>query len=247
MMENNHLILAMDGSGLALYSHSSEEFCVSCVIATKSDFEKIEKKLAKINKKYFNDSSVVLHYTQISRKIGVFDCLKDPKVENDFWCEVISLVNSKNIYLVYALVDKSKARVAGWQEKTIAERAYERSIISFFKQLINKKVQGKIVTESDIYSDQALISVHNTFQSKGIKGLKVNAKEYHKTITSLSLVNKYNLDAGVQIADLLGSIARLKYKLSHTPTSMCTKLDKKILRLLKRKIKNKEARLLVVI
>ena len=238
----------MDGSGTSSYNHPSKEFCISGIILTRKDLDKLNIKVAKITKKYFGDDEIILHYVEVSKKIGVFKKLKDPKIENRFWSDLISLINPKNIFLIYALVDKLRARSKGWLEITIAERAYEFSIRQLMQKLETTKVKGQIITESDVYSDIALINVHNTFQSKGIADLKIIGKDYHKTITSLSFVNKHNLDSAVQLADLLGSIARLKYRIdTHKPYRKTTKLQTKILRLINRKVNNKEGVLGIVL
>jgi len=245
-MKNKYLILAMDGSGASSYNHESKDFCVSSLILDNKLSDKLDRKLFKLKKKYFGNVDVVLHYSEVSRKIGVFKTLKDRDEEDKFWGEIISLVNHKNIYLVFSLVNKREVRAKGWQEKTIVEKSYRAIITLFGYKLKKEKTKGKILTESDIYSDKALIQVHNENHSVGIPSKKISGKKYNEMITCLSLVNKYNLDSSVQIADLLGSAARLKFRLDNGSDEKTTKLQRKIIRLIDRKLSKKEAEFIIV-
>lgn len=241
MSHNNSLVLAVDGSGVASFKHPSKEFCISGIITTNKNLSKVNSRVSKVCKKYFNDPDVVLHFTEISRKIGIFDSLKDPVYEIGFWSDIISVIENKDIILVYGLADKELIKSRGWQQITLAERCYQSVIKNFFRILLKLKLKGQIVTESDLYTDDALIKVHNKFQSEGIPMLRVSSKKYHQTVTSLSLVNKYNLDSLVQLADLLGYVSRKLYRVGLNKNEVCDKLHLKLIRLLERKIKRKEA------
>jgi hypothetical protein len=238
---NNSLVLAVDGSGVASFKHPSKEFCISGIITTTKNLTKINSRMSNVCKKYFSDPDVVLHFTEISRKIGIFDSLKDPLYETGFWSDIISVIENKEIMLVYGLADKDLIKSRGWQQITLAERCYHSVIKNFFRILIKLKLKGQIVTESDLYTDDALIKIHNKFQSEGIPILRVSSKKYHQTVTSLSLVNKYNLDSLVQLADLLGNISRKLYRVRQNKDESCDKLQLKLIRLIERKIKRKEA------
>lgn len=241
MIKNNGFVLAVDGSGVVSYKHPSKEFCISGVVASKIDSEKINIKISKICKKYLNKEDAILHFTEVSRKIGVFDALKDAEYEIKFWSEIISIVENKNVTLVYGLIDKKLASQSGWQQITLAEKCYQFVIKSFVKILKKNSTGGQIITESDLYTDHALIKVHNKFQSEGIPNLKINSKTYHKTITSLSLVNKHNLDSLVQISDLLGMAARNIYSTGENTSFKPSRLQIKLIKLIKRKIRRGEA------
>ena len=79
------------------------------------------------------------------------------------------------------------------------------------KQLM-QGISGKIIVESDPAQDFYLIEAHNRIQGMGTSDGLMTASEYRHKITSLSLVNKSNLDIDIQIADALASIAGMIYQ-----------------------------------
>lgn len=78
-------------------------------------------------------------------------------------------------------------------------------------KLLSLDESGKIIAESDPSQDFYLIEAHNRIQGMGISDGTISASEYRKKITSLSLVNKANLDIDIQIADTLAPIAGMMY------------------------------------
>ena len=80
---------------------------------------------------------------------------------------------------------------------------------------LSKNEKGKIITESDTSQDPYLAKAHNDFQTKGIPDCSLSGKNYWEKITSLSFVNKKNYDPEIELADLLGSTIRLKYRIEN--------------------------------
>ncbi len=90
--------------------------------------------------------------------------------------------------------------------------------------------------------DFYLIKAHNQLQSQGYNLKKITPLAYRHSVTSLSLVNKENLDVDIQIADALAPVAGLKYKIEvlKNKGKMC-QVDKIKFRLINRKLfKNKK-------
>jgi len=233
---------------VASYNHSSTEFALAGAVVDEKIKKKLDLRLTRIKKKYFGDGKVVLHYREIARKMEPFEALKDEETEIGFWAEILSLLNNPKINYVFTIVDKKKAREKGWHDKTIAERSYKVAIRLFAQKLKKEKQSGRIITESDIFSDTYLIKAHNKYQSNGIPALKISKKRYNKMITSLSLVNKYNLDPEVQLADLLGATARLRYRVKKLKSKeKISRVEKNKLKLIERKLKNKTAKFEVLL
>nr|MBI5455723.1 hypothetical protein [Candidatus Levybacteria bacterium] len=236
---NNYKIIALDESGKASYAHHSELFVLSSVIISEKFKPKLDRLMRKLKFKYFKDAEIVFHSRDMYRAKGPFSTLRDNKKTIDFWSEFISIANSREISLSFIIVNKDKARKNGWQPKTILKRCYLKILEEYAtKQL--KLDNGKIISESDPSQDLYLIQAHNRLQSMGSSGGSITALEYKKKITSLSLVNKSNLDIDVQLADALAPIAGMIY-LNNTKLKIkrLNKIEKMKKRLIDRKIQDK--------
>ncbi len=204
-------LLSIDESGKASYNHKSELFVLSGIVTPEKLKPKFDKLTRKLKKKYFKDEEIVFHSRDMYRRKGPFSILQDPKKELEFWTEFISILDDPEIGTMFIIVDKQKAKHKGWQEQTILKRAYQKILEDFADKQLKLGVNGKIITESDPSQDFYLIQAHNLIQAKGISDGTMSAQEYRQKITSLSLVNKRNLDIDVQIADALAPIAGMMY------------------------------------
>ena len=176
------------------------------------------------------------------RKKGFFKIFEDQRTEKNFYGDFISIVNSPKISLSFIITDKIKAKKRGWLPKTILKKSYTQLLEKFALHLKSTNSKGKIIVESDPSQDFYLIKAHNSIQSAGLKNKKILGYEYRRLITSLSLVNKDNLDADIQIADALAHVAGLKFEIDVLKRKR--KLDKVNLlkiRLIERKIKDKNS------
>lgn len=233
---SDYMTLALDSTGSPSYNHPSKLFCVLGVVIENKYRSRLANQILKIKKKYFSDPEIVLHYVQIVRKIKEFSALKNDKLNQAFWVDILNLINSEKIYLIFSVLDKNKAKSAGYQEKTIIRKSYRGVFQEFTRLLIEKNKNGQIITESDIFQNEQIIAAHTDYQSGGIDKL-ISSKDYCGLITSLAFVGKKNLDPDVQLADLLGSgvvvyhrVENLHHKLKMNP------IEKNNLKLIKRKI-----------
>lgn len=208
----SYKLLSLDESGKASYSHPSKIFILSGVVIPEDLKPKIHNQMKKIKKKFFGDEEVVLHGRDMARAGSLFNSLSDTKTSNQFWTEFVSIVNHPEISLYFVVTDKTKAKRANWQSKTILERSYLRILSEFVRNLKNTRYCGRIINESVSEQDPYLIYAHNRLQSNGIGDGSVSGREYQKIITSLSLVNKANHDVDLQIADTIAFVGRLKYE-----------------------------------
>lgn len=202
-MPSTYKILSLDESGKASYKHASELFILSGVVIPEKFRVRLDNKMRKLKTRFFKNDEIIFHSRDMFRKVGVFSLLKDPKIEIRFWSEFISIVNNQEISFLFVITEKNKATKKNWQPKTILKRSYLKALQKFFELLKKTASKGKIVVESDPSQDVYLIEAQNILQNK--------EREYGKYITSLSLVNKANMDTDVQIADALASIVGKLY------------------------------------
>jgi hypothetical protein len=172
------------------------------------------------------------------RKKGPFSALAANKAAEDrFWMEFISILNSEKISLAFVITDKSLAKKLGWNEKAILKRAYNKILEEFVKHHLGV-YNGKIIVESDPAQDTFLINAHTRLQTIGVPSEGITGSDYRNKITSLSLVNKQNLDDDVQIADSLAIMADVVYNLRIGRTKRLTTIEKMMKRLIERKMNN---------
>lgn len=235
---NKYKLLALDESGKASYQHPSELFVLSGVIIPEKLKSKLDNKMKKLKKKFFSDEDLVFHSRDMYRRKGPFASLQDTTTEINFWSSFTAIANNPEIALFFIIVDKSKAKHKGWQPKTILKKSYLKIIDEFAMKHLNTE-SGKIIVESDPSQDLYLIQAHNHLQSTGTSDGKISAKEYRKKLTSLSLVNKSNLDIDIQMADALAPIAGIIYKNNTLKKQRkMSKVEKMKKRLIERKLKN---------
>lgn len=105
------------------------------------------------------------------------------------------------------------------------------------KHLVNNK--GKILVESEPSQDKYLIEAHNRLQSFGVPSEGISGSDYRNKVTSLSLVNKLNLDVEIQIADSLAIMADLVYSIKINVIKKSTKVQSMMIRFINRKMRDK--------
>ncbi len=205
-------LLSLDESGKASYDHKSELFVLSGIVIPEKFKPQLDKLTRKLKKKYFKNKEIVFHSRDMHRKKGPFAILQDPKIEKAFWSEYIAIIEDLKISVMFIIVDKQKAKHKGWNQKAILKRAYLKMLEGFANKQLRLGINGKIIVESDPSQDFYLIEAHNRIQNMGTSDGTISASDYRQKITSLSLVNKANLDIDIQIADTLAPIAGMMYK-----------------------------------
>jgi len=238
---NNYKVLALDETGKASFGHLSKNFILSGFILPEAFRPKLDRSIRKLKKKYFNDEEIVLHCREIIRKKGPFAILrKTKKVELDFWSDMISILNAKSLSLAFVITDKAKAQKIGWNDITILKRSYRKMLEGFAEKHLSKK-NGKIVAESDPFQDGYLIKAHNRLQSIGVPSAGITGPDYRNKVTSLSLVNKANLDIDIQMADSLAIMASIVYKMKIGVKKKPTKVEAMMKKLIDRKMNDKDS------
>lgn len=204
-------LLSLDESGKASYDHKSELFVLSGIVIPEKFKSKLDKLTRKLKRRYFKNEEIVFHSRDMYRRKGPFAILQDYKKELAFWSEYLAIADDLDVSVMFIIVDKQKARHKGWNQKAILKRSYLKMLEEFASKHLKLGVNGKIIVESDPSQDFYLIAAHNRIQGMGTSDNAMSAQEYRQRITSLSLVNKANLDIDIQMADTLAPIAGMMY------------------------------------
>ncbi len=232
-------VLALDETGKASFNHQSKNFVLSGFILPEKLKPKLNKSIRKLKKKYFHDEEIIFHCRDMLRKKGPFaGLLADRTKELKFWSEFINILNPKSFSVAFVITDKNKAKKIGWNDIAILRRSYNKMLEEFTTKHLSKN-NGKIVAESDPQQDKYLIEAHNRLQSMGIPSEGITGLNYRNKITSLSLVNKLNLDIDVQMADSLAIMADMVYKMKIGTKKRSTRVQTIMKRFINRKMIDK--------
>jgi hypothetical protein len=149
----------------------------------------------------------VFHCREMHRASGpTFTKLKDSKVAGVFWHDFIEILKHRDIAVIYIVVDRQKVKKMGRLTQTVLQKTYLALLEEFVIMLPRDSDKRKIIIDSEPAQDLFLIHAHNRLRFAGTTDRLVNSKDYQRMVTSLSLVNKENLDIDIQIADMLASL-----------------------------------------
>jgi len=236
---SEYTILALDETGKASMSHASSAFVLSGLIVSEDHLPKLHEGFATLKSKFFTNPDIVFHCRDMLRKKGPFSILRDSAKEDSFWKEFVSNLDHADVSMATIIVDKDKAKKLGWNDIAILRRAYSKMLEEFTKKhLINTK-KGKIVIESDPYQDKYLLEAHNRLQGQGVPSEGISAADYRNKMTSVSLVNKLNLDIHVQLADNLAIMGHIFYQLKINKRTQLNPTEEIFKKLIDRKIASK--------
>lgn len=232
-------IIALDESGKASLKHSSPFFVLSGAVVSSDYLSKLDSGMRRLKKRFFNDEEIVFHCRDILRKKGVFSVLQDEKIDRQFWADYISYLNPSQISVAVIIADKSKAKTLGWNDVAILRYSYRKILEEFTKKHLIGTHKGKIVAESDPYQDKYLLEAHNRLQTMGVPSEGITGFDYRNCVTSVSLVNKANLDNCVQIADSFAIMAHIFYEVKINKKNQLSDTEKALKRLIDRKMSSK--------
>lgn len=236
---DQYKILALDETGKASFKHSSSTFILSGLIISENFLPKFEKRIKRIKSKFFNNEDIIFHSRDMLRKKGPFSILRDTNIFKKFWSEYINSINISDVSMALIVVDKEKAKKLGWNDIAILKRVYLKMLEEFSKKYLKEDKKGKLLVESDPYQDKYLLQAHNKLQKIGIPSEGMTGSEYRNKITSISLVNKLNLDSHIQIADSFAIMGSMFYKFKMNKKVKLTQVEKMFKQLIDSKINNK--------
>lgn len=215
-MQNNkreYYKLFIDESGTANPKDSmSEVYILSGCSVSKVECINIKNWADQIKFKYWGRTNIIFHSREISRREGDFSILKNEEKYNEFIQDLAKFLELSEFRTLYIIVDKQRARQAGWNDKKIYKDTTIYLVKNFLLTLLNDNLCGEMIIESaSAEKDKYLLDAFAYFLGAGISELKINQHTIQDTITSVSFVTKKNNDIEEQIADLFGYAAKISY------------------------------------
>ncbi|OHA19565.1 MAG: hypothetical protein A3C08_02680 [Candidatus Taylorbacteria bacterium RIFCSPHIGHO2_02_FULL_47_18] len=210
--ESIKLFIDESGTGNPLDLTSDIYILSGCVIK-KSDCQDVKIRADQIKFKYWNKTNIMFHSREIGRRDGAFSILKDETLSKQFLADLESFLADQKFKMLFVVVDKAKAKNAGWNEVKVYKDTTLHLVRNFLLALLATNSKGEIIIESatatkDIYLLQAV----GYFLASGIESIKIDYQKIQTLLTSISFVTKHNNDIEEQIADLFCYAAQLKYQ-----------------------------------
>lgn len=235
---SDYRILALDETGKAHASHPSSAFVLSGLITSEDLLPSLHQDISALKAEFFGSPNMVFHCRDMLRKSGQFHILRDPVVNKNFWEKFALCLENADISVATVIVDKAKAKKLSWNEIAILRRAYAKMLEEFTKKHLNDSKKGKIVAESDPQQDKYLLEAHNRLQAIGVPSEGITGANYRSKMTSVSLVNKLNLDVNIQIADSLAIMGHIFYEVKINKRTELNPTEEIFKQLIDRKIAN---------
>jgi hypothetical protein len=215
----------------------SEVYILAGCSVNEADRHEIKTWADHIKFKYWGRTDIVLHSREVWRKENDFGVLKNKKIFSEFLDDMERFLSCSKFKMFFVLVDKQKAREAGWNDKKIYQETAYFIVKNFLLTLLSSDSTGKVIIESstaekDFYFHKAL----GFFLAEGIAELRVGYKKIQETVTSISFVTKKNHDIEEQIADFFAYAAKCKYLKKRKKPLKEGEYEQMILKLLEKKL-----------
>lgn len=194
----------------------SKLYILSGCSVRKSDCSSIKIYADQIKFKYWGHTNVVFHSREIGRLENDFEIFKNNEQKfKEFIEDLKNFLNISKFKMFFIVVDKKKARQAGWDVIKIHKDTTTFLVRNFLLILLTNDVSGEIIIESaSAQKDIHLLEAFNYFLGAGIPSLNIDYKLTQDTLTSVAFVTKKNHDIEEQIADLFAYGAKLKYEIN---------------------------------
>lgn len=205
--------LYIDESGTANpLDLQSELYILAGCSVNKNDCNNIKILADQVKFKYWRKTDIVFHSREINRREGEFAILKDKNIYNEFLKDLEMFLSFSKFKMFFIIVDKNKARQAGWNDVKIYRDTTLYLVRNFLLTLLTTDSRGEMIIESaSAEKDKYLLDAFAYFLGSGIIEPKIDYKTIQDTISSVSFVTKKNNDIEEQISDLFGYAAKLNY------------------------------------
>jgi len=216
---------------------TSELYILSGCSINKKDCDDLKVYADQIKFKYWGRTDIVFHSREIGRKENDFAILKDAKIFKEFISDLGTFLSHSKIKMFFIVVDKAKARGAGWDDIKVHKDTTAFLIRNFLLILLTSDSMGEIIIESSSVSkDVHLLDSLNFFLGAGIPKMGVSHDKVQNTLTSVSFVTKRNHDIEEQIADIFAYGAKIKYQSNIGKKKILNDYEKMIMGLLNKKL-----------
>ena len=179
-------------------------FCLAGYAVKRSIYEeKIVPEINQLKTKYFGNSCVVLHYTEMKKNEDKFEVLKDITIRSKFWNEFVKIISKYDIIVfgVYYNVSHMKNLY-----KKCATSVYDASFYCLLENYLHflKSVDGygSICIESRTFAENSILQdrYYDYLNNGSIYFKNTDAKNH---LANLGFIIKVDNCVGLQLADFI--------------------------------------------
>lgn len=177
------------------------------IIASKSQLEALEKKIANLKTCFWGDKEIILHSRDIRKHQRGFEILLDPDIKRDFYERINAILGENGAYtIVSCSILKQPFIKKNGKDIDIyglaLSRLIERSIF-YLDEIGNKEGSdlNVIMEMRGKKEDRTLVSYYENFKTCGTKWLTPERLNSH--LAKFCFRSKNSNLAGLQLADLI--------------------------------------------
>lgn len=183
---------------------ANPNFCLAGYVVKRSVYEeKIAPEINQLKTKYFGNSCVIFHYTEMKKNEDEFEVLKDNTIRANFWNEFVKIISKFDIVVlgVYYNVSLMKGLY-----KKCATSLYDASFYCLVENYLHylKSVNGygSICIESRTFAENTILQdrYYDYLNNGSIYFKRTDAKAH---LANLGFIIKGDNCNGLQLADFI--------------------------------------------
>lgn len=179
-------------------------FCLAGIIIDRKEYEDILiPQLNALKTKYFTNTDIIFHYTDMKNNKNGFECLQDGPTREFFWREFNDMIKNINFTTVGTYINASSfSEVYGLKVDKRYELAFRRLVNNYILFLKKERAFGDIIFESRTWTENK--SIQEVFFHIINYGTDIyTAEECRKYLSTIGFITKKDNCAGIQIADFV--------------------------------------------
>lgn len=176
-------------------------FCFAGFIIKRCDYEDVLiKKINNLKQAYFDNTSVIFHYTEMKNNKGDFQCFKDPKLRNKFWMEFVKIIQNIDIYTIGVYFNQTLMK--DLYNENYYDIAYRHLLENYLHFLKSKNGIGATCIESRTFNENMFLEcVHFDYVKNGSIYFSDECTKKH--LSTIEFIVKGDNCIGLQIADII--------------------------------------------
>lgn len=189
-----------------LKTSNNPYFCMGGICVRRSYYEDaITKEINLLKKRHFNSTDVILHYSEMNRKKGVYNIFKDSKIRQNFWNDYCSTIKNLDFTAIGVYFDQNKmSSLYGSKAIKCYNIAFVELLKSYLHYLKNINGIGSICIESRSLNENAeLQHIYYSYIKNG--SVYFTQEDFNRHLSSVGFVVKGDNCIGLQMVDILPS------------------------------------------
>lgn len=190
----------------------SPNFCFAGIAVERVYYEKIFiKEVSDLKIKHFGKSDIIFHFSDMKKNRGIFSCLQNATLRNNFWMDYVALVSNASFDILGIYFDEKKMDyLQHGKQKNNYNIGFYALLDNFMHYLVEKDAYGQICVESRSFNENRyLLDVFYKYQQMGSVYFTENDSRQH--LASIGFTVKGDNCIGLQMVDPIPS-QLMRYK-----------------------------------